>query len=261
MRRVTSRQNRSVARFRAVARGGDQRLLLLDGAHLVADALAAGLRLEHVLVGAEALSNRDIERLVEDASARRVDVALASASVMAAVSPVRSASPIVALAERPRLGARMFDTAHLLVIVACDVQDPGNLGAIVRVAESAGASGLIAAGQSVDPFGWKAIRGSMGSALRLPITTCRTGEDAIAEARRHGCRIVATVPRDGSSLFETELKGSLAILIGGEGHGLSDSLLASADQRVTIPMEPPVESLNAAITAALVAYEARRRRS
>jgi TrmH family RNA methyltransferase len=259
--RITSRQNGRVAQYRTVARGGDKALVLLDGAHLVADALAARLRLEHVLVAAEALTDIDIQTLVDQAVARQFEVAIGSAPVMAAASPVRSPSPIVALAERPSLGPRVFESRHPLVIVACDVQDPGNLGAIVRVAESAGASGVLTTGQSADPFGWKAVRGSMGSALRLPIGTLATGEDAVAEARRNGCRIVATVPRGGAALFEADLNGSLAILIGGEGRGLPDALLASADQRLTIPMQAPVESLNAAITAALVTYEARRRRS
>ena len=88
------------------------------------------------------------------------------------------------------------------MLIACDVQDPGNLGAIVRVAEAAGASGLIAAGQCADPFSWKALRGSMGSALRLPIAIGDTADAATAEARRHGCRVVATLPRDGTPLFD-----------------------------------------------------------
>ena len=96
----------------------------------------------------------------------------------------------------------MFAGHRPLVLIACDVQDPGNLGAIVRVAEAAGATGLIAAGACADPFGWKALRGSMGSALRLPIAIARHVEEAVAEARRHGCRVVATVPRGGRSLFD-----------------------------------------------------------
>jgi RNA methyltransferase, TrmH family len=261
VQRITSRQNRIVAQYRAVARGDADDLLLLDGTHLVSDALTAGLRLHHLMVAAEALAHADIQPLIERATSRNVDVAIASAPVMGAASPVRSTSPIIAMAARPSLGSRMFTGDHLLVIVACDVQDPGNLGAMARVAESAGASGLMAVGQSADPFGWKAVRGSMGSALRLPIATRATAEEAVSEARSHGCRIVATVPRGGDSLFKADLKGSIAILIGGEGHGLAHSLVQAADARLTIPMEAPVESLNAAVTTALVAYEARRRRS
>jgi tRNA G18 (ribose-2'-O)-methylase SpoU len=101
----------------------------------------------------------------------------------------------------------------------------------------------------------------MGSALRLPIAAYHTGEEAIAAVRRHGCRVVAAVPRSGKSFFDADLDGALAVLIGGEGSGLGEALLKSVDGRITIPMKPPVESLNAAVTAALLAYEARRRRS
>ena len=106
-----------------------------------------------------------------------------------------------------------------------DVQDPGNVGAIVRVAEAGGATGVVAAGACADPFGWKALRGSMGSALRLPIGAAATAAAAVAEARRHGCRVVATVPRGGRSLFDVDLRGGRGVLIGGEGAGLAAATL------------------------------------
>ena len=135
------------------------------------------------------------------------------------------------------------------------------MGAIVRVAEAAGASGVVVAGPGADPFGWKALRGSMGSALRLPIVTVSDVHIAIDEARRHDAQIVATVPRDGVSLFDAPLTGRVALLIGGEGAGLSPQAISTADLRVTIPMEPVVESLNAAVAAAVLLYEARRQRT
>jgi TrmH family RNA methyltransferase len=178
---------------------------------------------------------------------------------MAAVSPVRSPSLIVALAERPQDGA-VFAARPPLVVVACDVQDPGNLGAIARVAEAAGASGLIVTGRSAAPFGWKALRGSMGSALRLPVASRDATDAAIAEARRHGCRVVAMAPRGGRLLYDADLAGPVALVVGSEGRGLDEAALSLADERVTIPMQPPVESLNTATSAALILYEARRQR-
>lgn len=260
MERITSRQNRVVAQYRAAARGETGGILLLDGAHLVNDALMAHIPLQHVIVAAESQESPDIQPLVARATAQQAMVAVASAKVMEAVSPVRSASPILALADRHELASDAYPASSPLVLIACDVQDPGNLGAICRVAEAAGASGLIASGQTADPFGWKALRGSMGSALRLPIASRDSVDEAVAEARQHGCRIVATVPRGGTPLTGSDLRAPLAILIGGEGHGLPAAVTDAADVRVTIPMEPPVESLNAAVTAALVAYEARRQR-
>ncbi len=261
MKRITSRQNALVSLFRSVARGADLRLLLLDGPHLVLDAIEAGLRLPHAIVASDAVDRPDIARLVARLSQRHVDLAQAPAPVLRAASPLHSSSAIVAIAERPALEDRVFAAPRALVPIACDVQDPGNVGAIVRVAEAAGASGMIAAGGSANPFGWKAVRGSMGSVLRLPVHVVADPQDAVTDARAHGCRIVATAPRGGRTLFEADLEGAVALLIGGEGRGLSDGLLRSADECVTIPMQPPVESLNAAVTAALVLYEARRQRA
>jgi TrmH family RNA methyltransferase len=180
---------------------------------------------------------------------------------MDAISPVRSSSAIAALGRRPIVaGDAVYSGNETLVVVAVDVQDPGNTGAIVRVSEAGGATGVIASGATADPFGWKALRGSMGSALRLPIVLMTSPADAIAEVRRNGCRAIATVPRGGRSLYEIDWTGPLAALIGGEGQGLAAAIVDAADERVTIPMSPPVESLNAAVTAGLIVYEARRQR-
>lgn len=258
VQRITSRQNAIVAAYRAAARGGTEGLLL-DGTHLVGEALSAGIRLRHVMVALDAIDTPEMVPLLAQLS-DDVDVASANSTVMAAASPVRSSSRIVALGDRPPLTRGPFDGEAHLVVVACDVQDPGNVGAIIRVAEGAGATGVVVAGQSADPFAWKALRGSMGSALRLPIVAVPTIEEAVADARRHHSTIVATVPRDGVSLFESRLRVATTLLIGGEGSGLPASVVAAADVRVTIPMDAPVESLNAAVATAVLLYEARRQR-
>jgi TrmH family RNA methyltransferase len=262
MQRITSRHNPLVARCRAIVRGDEPDLLLLDGAHLVAEAIAAGLRVHEVVVFEEALDREEMRRITDLISLRHIVLVSGSASVMDAISPVRSRSALVAIADKPtQKHEQLYAPGPALVAVAVDVQDPGNLGAIARVAEAAGASGFVAAGQSADPFGWKALRGSMGSALRLPIAVHARADDAVAEARRHGCRIVAASPKGGHSLFDADLIGPVAILVGAEGAGLPESARAAAELNVTIPMAPPVESLNAAVAAALLLYEARRRRA
>jgi RNA methyltransferase, TrmH family len=258
---ISSRHNPLVARFRDAARGDAGTVMLLDGAHLVADALAADVVVTLAAVTVASSDKPDIRELATALSQRGVEVVSVTSAVMDALSPVRSPSGIVALAERPAPRAQdLFAGPAPLAVVAVDVQDPGNLGAIVRVAEAAGATGVIAAGASANPFGWKALRGSMGSALRVAIG----GGDpraAVETARLHRCRIVAAVPRAGRSLFDVDLTGPVALIIGGEGAGLAASLVDAADERVTIPMQAPVESLNAAVTAAVVLYEARRQRT
>jgi TrmH family RNA methyltransferase len=258
VRRITSRQNALVAQFRAIARG-EHPGLLLDGPHLVAEALTARVAVRLAMITADAQDRHDVGALVARVEQSGGEVLSVSAPVMAAVSPVRSSSVIVAIADRPPSSGERLYAGTPLVVVACDVQDPGNVGAMVRVVEAAGGTGLIAAGRCADPFSPKALRGSMGSALRLPIAVADV-EGAVADVRRHLCRVLAAVPRGGGSIFDVDLTGPVAILIGGEGAGLSASLLATVDECFSIPMQPQVESLNAAITAALAAYEARRQR-
>ena len=257
---ITSRQNPLVARFRTAARGDIGGVLLLDGAHLVGDARAAAVTFQLAAVTPAAVEQPDVRTLVDALAGDGVEVITVSASVMDAASPVKTPSGIVALAERPAMDIDRLYAGAAFVLIAIDVQDPGNLGAIVRVAEAAGATGFVAAGGSANPFGWKALRGSMGSALRLPIASEISADEAVIEARRRGCRVIAAVPRDGRPVFDADLTGPIAVLIGGEGQGLSSAITGAADDRITIPMQPPVESLNAAVTAALLLYEARRQR-
>jgi len=259
---ISSRQNPIVARYRAAAHGDAEGVLLLDGSHLVDDGLAAGLHLREAAIVSTAEDDDELRSLIAALRDRGVDVVTVTTAVMDALSPVRSSSAIVALADRPATSSdAMYGGPAALVVIAVNVQDPGNLGAIVRVAEAGGATGLVAAGACADPFGWKALRGSMGSALRLPIAVAPDADAAIAAARSAGCRIVATTPRDGRPVSDAQFLGATALLIGGEGRGLPPAIVNAADERVTIPMAAPVESLNAAVTAALLVYEARRQRA
>jgi RNA methyltransferase, TrmH family len=261
MQRISSRRNPLVNQYRDVARGKNPNLLLLDGAHLVSAALSANVRVRQIVVSADALDRPDVRAIVDLVDSRQTAIAAASASVVSAMSPVRQPSGVVAIAERPAWQeADLFPAVAPLIVVAADVQDPGNIGAITRVAEAAGASSVIAAGASADPFAWKALRGSMGSALRLPIAVQKNAYLAVDSARKHGCKVIAAMPSGGVSLFELRLTGAVAILVGGEGGGLAANLAAAADVRVSIPMKHPVESLNTAVAAGLVVYEACRQR-
>src|SRR4051812_29435230 len=159
--RISSRQNAIVARYKAVARGDVPGLLLLDGVHLLQDALAAGVAIEHAAIDLGVVERADISRLVSALRAAGVELVTATAPVMGALSPVRTPAGIVAIARRPERDIAdfyKFDRAAApFVVIANDIQDPGNLGAIVRVAEAGGASGVLATGKSADPFSWKAL--------------------------------------------------------------------------------------------------------
>ena len=258
MERITSRTNPVVKEFRgAAARSGT--LLLLDGAHLLDEALACGVRVEVVALE-ERFADGAPGSLARRAAAAGARVLLVSAAVLDAMSPVRTPSGVVALARRPDVTLNdALETVPQLLLVLAGVQDPGNVGAIVRAGDACGATGIVAGEGSADPFGWKALRGSMGSVFHLPVVTAPLGEIAGASRQRR-VRLVATVPRGGTPLPECDLRGPVAVLLGGEGGGIPDAILSLADAHVTIPMVRPVESLNVATAAAILTYEAMRQR-
>jgi len=257
--RISSRQNPIVKRFRAAA-GSASDGLLLDGAHLLEEALAADLRVEVVAIRDD-LANGPAGALVRRAESRGARVFTVSDTVLTAMSPVRRPSGMVALARRrPVTLDDALQRAPQFVLMLADIQDPGNVGAIVRAADGCGATGIVTSEATADPFGWKALRGSMGSAFRLPVASRQKLDEAAREAKARRLRLYAAVPRGGTLLPQCDLRSASAVLLGGEGAGLDGTLMDLADQHMTIPMRRPVESLNVATAAALIAYEAMRQR-
>lgn len=256
---ITSRQNPIVRRFRAAADSPDD-TLLLDGVHLIEEALAVAMPLETVAVDEGA--RESVAALAARAGAAGARVVRVTAAVLAAMTPVRQPSGIVAIAQRVN---RTLDdalaVAPQMVFLLDEVQDPGNVGAIVRVADACGATGVVAGHGTADPMGWKALRGSMGSVFRVPVAVRQSLPEAVRAARDLGLAVFAAVPREGIPLSRCDLRGPIAVVLGGEGPGLPDALVGLAGARLTIPMRRPVESLNVATAAALIAYEAQRQRA
>lgn len=253
--RISSRQNPIVRYFRNVASGKISDRALLDGEHLIEEALASGIDIEVAAFTDQDAADRFAGR------AAGASTLFVTSAVLKAISPVQSPSGSVALAARPKTDlARVFARVPQLILLLHEVQDPGNIGAIVRAAEGCGATGIICSERTADPFSWKALRGSMGSSLRVPIATRQPVFEAISIARGKGLRILATSAHGGTALPESNLRVPAVIVLGGEGGGLPTAIMDAADERLTIPMQPPVESLNVAIAAALVAYEAARQR-
>ena len=255
---ITSRQHPIVKEFRALARGGRD-LMLLDGWHLLHEAARARIAVEKIaLCGPLASREADLIDGLRRDGAQIVDV---SAAVLNALSPVDAPTGVVASARRPSVTqAETVLPAPALVLAATALQDPGNAGAIIRSGAAAGASGVVLDDGSADPWGWKALRASMGSAFHLPVMRTRTLANVIADWRAAGIQVAAAVPRHGTPMHEVDFIPPTALLLGGEGAGLPDDLIAASDVRVTIPMRGGIESLNAAVAAALLLYEAQRQR-
>lgn len=250
---ITSRQHSFVQRCRAVAHRQEPGTVLLDGEHLVVEAIDAGIRLEGVLTDGQsrptldALDTRGVTRYV------------GSDTVLAAASPVRTTSGVVALASwMPATIDDVLAGDPSIVVAMLGVQDPGNMGGIIRSVYALGASGIIALEGTADPGGWKALRGAMGSTFRLPVATGLMSALADAAAMRR-VALVATVAHGGSPLGEIEWPSPMILLLGNEGQGLPEPTVARCSHRVRLPLRAGAESLNVGVSAAIMLWEARSR--
>jgi TrmH family RNA methyltransferase len=253
---ITSRQNQRLKDIRRLRRSkGDH--ALLEGPHLVAEALSAGLRLDEILATPDFLASAEGRRLAQDWTVEPLEV---DPNLLAELTDADSPRGVLAVAQVPRSGIEALPVLPDHPYLYLDgLQDPGNLGALARVAEAAGAAGLALSPGCVHPNHPRALRASAGSLLRLPVAVAVEPEALSRQLAAAGPRWTALVPRDGEDLYSADLAGTLILAVGAEGPGLSPDLLARAGLRLTIPMAPAVESLNATVAAALVLFEVRRR--
>jgi TrmH family RNA methyltransferase len=256
---LRSRANPLYKRLRAL-KTRESELCLLEGPKLVLEALSAGI---DVVEAAAAPSGEEKPAGAAALAALRdrgSPVRRMAAALLASLSEAETSQGLVALARRPTFGDEQVFRGTPLVLVADGVQDPGNLGGLLRTAEAAGATGAILTLGCADPFSWKALRGSMGSAFRLPHLRGRTIGEALAVLRARGLAVLATAADGDRRYDEADLRGPVALVVGSEGRGLASAVRESAAACLRVPLAPPVESLNVGVAAALVLFEAARQR-
>lgn len=254
---ITSRQNARLKNIRRLRRCKGA-ALLLEGPHLVGEALTAGLRLDEVLASPEFLSSPEAAPLLSRLPTPPVAV---EGGLLAELTDADSPKGLLAVASLPRTGVGLLPRVRGGVYLVLDhLQDPGNLGALARTAEAAGATAMALSPGTVHPNHPRALRASAGSLLRLPLAVETTIQEVESHLAGLDPRWVALVPRGGLDLWQAPLQGTLVVTLGAEGPGLSPALERRADLCITIPLAPPVESLNVTVAAAVTLFEIRRRR-
>jgi TrmH family RNA methyltransferase len=259
---IRSRRNPHIQRARAVRDGREKELIFVEGVRLVEEAVSASLKFESVFY---------VESLAQDERAGLLlgkirdvceHVSPVSESVLEAISDVKKSQGVVALARRPLTGRELIETPCVtpLVVIMHRVNNPSNAGAMLRVSEAAGATAAISTDGSTDLFSPKALRGSMGSAFRLPLWTGASFDDALGWCKARGIRTAATTLSAGATHTEIDWAVPHAVLVGPEAGGLSAQEFAAADEHLRIPMRETVESLNVSVALAVVLYEAARQR-
>jgi len=261
LRSIEGRHNTLIKELRKAFSGGDLTVdscCAIEGLRIVEEAIRSGLKFRAVFFSASAKSKA--ERLLPQLGAH-VETVILPDKLFATAVPTEAPQGVAALAR-----CRNFALEDVLakseagpLVAVVGLQDPGNLGTMIRSAEAFGAAGMLLGDGTVSPFNSKAVRASAGSVFRLPVVKVKM-PDILGELRERGLRLIATSSHKGIPLPEAALTGRLAIFIGGEGAGLGRDLIAEMDEVVAIPHSPKVESLNAGVAASIVLYEIWRRR-
>lgn len=230
----------------------------IEGPNLLEEALRAGLRVECVFVaqGAEGL----LEGLKLPPE---IEILLLPKELLDSALTTEAPQAVAALVETPDWNWEQLlgsdKKSAPLVVVLAGLQDPGNLGTILRSAEAFGANGVLSLPGTVSAWNPKAVRASAGSVFRMPVIAA-SAEEGLARLRAAGVTIWTTAVHGAEAAQEADLAGPVALLIGNEGNGVAQDLAEQADGAVTIPCPGPVESLNAAVAASVLLYEASRQR-
>ena len=249
---IRSIKNSVVQRARAALAGRVDGVVVLEGERLIGDARASGLELETLLVA------DDREALCEELEQADLPVVSVARDVLDRVSRLTTSPGTLALAKTPSsapLDELARDPSALLLVV-CGLQNPGNLGALARSAEAAGATGIVVLPGGASPWNEKALRGSMGSLLRLPVHFAAGASELAADLVRRQVRCIACATRGGTSIRTFDFDGRIAFWLGAETGELPG--VASEFERVSIPMQGGVESLNATVAGSLVLFAAGR---
>ena len=260
---VTSAANPVVKRVRLLAdrkHRRKQNAYVVEGLQPVWRAVTAGRQVETLIVAPELLTAPAAAEMVADLERDGVPVTRVSADIFRRLSDRDGPAGLAAIV---RGGLATLDDlavqADSVFVVLHELANPGNIGTIIRTADAAGAHGIILLGHTADPLSGAAIKASMGSLFALPVVAVAGEDELVRWARGHDIALAAMTGSGAEDLWHAELPRPLLVLLGNEGAGLSDSLLAAADLRIRIPMAGTAESLNVAAAGAIVLYELARR--
>jgi len=262
IRTVQSKQNPRVKELRAALLRpgrGEADAIALEGIHLLEEAVRSNVPIQTLFIASGQEHLLDSLNLTSS-----VEILALPQEVLDSAVSTESPQPIAALAH-PRHWPWTEVLAQTpakpaLIVILSRIQDPGNLGAILRSAEAFGATGILCLTGTVSRWNPKAMRASAGSVFRLPVLASSEAK-AFQYLREAGIRTLAALPQNAQPLTEIDLTGPVAFVIGSEGSGLSPEIAAQCDARITIPCPGPVESLNAAVAASVLLYESSRQRA
>jgi len=257
---ISSKDNPRLKLARQVRDGRDKEGIFVEGARLSSELLKSHVKAEAIFVSDDTAAKID-ELAGELQRSTGAEVNRVVSKVFDSITDTDNSQGIIVLAQRPETAPIAgLNVPQGLLVFLSRINNPSNLGAVVRTAEASGAAGILISPASADPFSPKALRASMGSAFRLPIYCDVPLEEAAQFARENGIKMIAADVKAARSYTEVDWRPPIMLVFGSEAHGLDDLELSLVDEKVFIPMENDVESLNLAVSAGILLFEAKRQR-
>jgi TrmH family RNA methyltransferase len=263
--KIESKDNSRVKLARKAREGRDDERVFIEGLRLAEEALRSPIEIEFALVREGFTDSERAARLIERIEGRAIEMLEVKSAVFDTVAETRSPQGIVLIGRRPTADAENFleqlseRASKLNIIIFLDtINNPSNLGAVVRTGEAAGVRGLVTTIGSADVYAPAAIRASMGSAFRIPIWQNANPYDLLSWAAKNHYRTTSTAGDASLSYAEVDWDLPRILLFGSEAHGLNAAIAAKSNELISIPMEGNVESLNIAVAAGVILFEAKR---
>jgi TrmH family RNA methyltransferase len=260
---ITSKDNSIIKHLRSLSdpkHRKKEQVFMIEGVKMVEEALRdkAGVTM---VVASPSLVQHHGKGVIKLAETRSIGILWISDKLMDAIAESKTPQPVMAIvAMKKHSEDELLAHASKLIVICHQLQDPGNLGTIIRTVEAVGAAGIALTPHTVDPYGAKAVRASMGSMLRLPVVRIGDCRAFVKLCKQRGFQTVATVVTGEKSHFDIDLKKPTVVILGQEGAGLPQDILEEVDLCVRIPLADTIDSLNVATASAVLLYEVMRQR-
>jgi TrmH family RNA methyltransferase len=260
---ISSASNPRLKELRSRFQGGypdAQGRIRIEGPKLLREAIQSHFPVEEVFVSVSCRRDPDIQVLLGQIPGKPAVIEVID-RLFPSIAGTGNPQGLLALAKVPSVSLEKLLLSASFLLVGCELQDPGNLGTLLRSAEAFGVEGLLLTQTSVNPWNEKVIRGSAGSIFRVPCLSGFESLELLHNLERHGFRFLAATPKSGIDFREADFQGRFALMLGNEGKGLREEVLARIQTRIRIPMTQAIESLNVAVAASIILCEAARQRS
>lgn len=260
---ITSRSNKLIKSIKFLYNKKDrwnERCFFIEGTRSVEQCMSSNRSIKYIVYSSELLSE-DGEKLLDEATSKNYELYKVSKELFKSISDTDNPQGILAVVEFEDYKLKDTLKDNNFFVVLDRVQDPGNMGTIIRTADAFGANAVIVTSGCVDVYNPKTIRSTMGSILQIPIVHIGDIKEVIKDLKDLGVSVIATSLNTDKYLYDIDFKRDCAIIIGNEANGISEEILDFSDQLVKIPMLGRAESLNAGVASAVLMYEVSRQRN